>query len=286
MGERRGRGGDRHLGGHARTESTRWVSIASPNDARSRTAQLRIPSPGHHGLRGVVGHMSGAATRTSEGSSAKAGWPWTLGAALVGFAASFTLSGVLHLPRGVFVLGYAVIACALFVAYAISQHVNLLTQVRRRWIAGAVGGLVIGLLLVRQVLGQPASARSAGLALAGDVVWYGVVYGIVDALLLSVIPVLALYGARPSSELARGAARLRWAVVALIGSVLVTSAYHLGFVEFRGPRLVQPIIGTSVITLAYLLTGNPLAAIISHVLMHVAAVLHGMATTAQLPPHY
>jgi hypothetical protein len=50
--------------------------------------------------------------------------------------------------------------------------------------------------------------------------------------------------------------------------------------------LIQPLIGNAIVTAGYLLTGSPLAAIISHVIMHGAAVVHGMETTVQLPPHY
>jgi hypothetical protein len=39
-------------------------------------------------------------------------------------------------------------------------------------------------------------------------------------------------------------------------------------------------------SLAYIVTGNPIAAVISHVAMHIAAVLHGVETVMQLPPHY
>jgi hypothetical protein len=69
-------------------------------------------------------------------------------------------------------------------------------------------------------------------------------------------------------------------------SLLVAATYHLGYQEFRGPELMQPLIGNGLITLAFLLTGSPAAAIIAHVIMHTAAVLHGINTTVQLPPHY
>jgi hypothetical protein len=39
-------------------------------------------------------------------------------------------------------------------------------------------------------------------------------------------------------------------------------------------------------SLGMVVTGNPIAAVGSHVVMHTAAVLYGPATTAQLPPHY
>jgi hypothetical protein len=67
---------------------------------------------------------------------------------------------------------------------------------------------------------------------------------------------------------------------------LVTAAYHFGFPEYRGGGMVGPVIGNTTMTLGYLLTNNPLAAIFSHIAMHVAAVLHGPASVIQLPPHY
>ncbi len=68
--------------------------------------------------------------------------------------------------------------------------------------------------------------------------------------------------------------------------VIDTAAYHFGFAEFRGPALIAPLIGNAIITLSYLATGSPIAAVLSHAVMHGAAVLHGMATTVQLPPQY
>jgi hypothetical protein len=49
--------------------------------------------------------------------------------------------------------------------------------------------------------------------------------------------------------------------------------------------MAGPLIGNGVVTLSYLITGSPVAPALSHVMMHAAAVLHGAATTAQLPPH-
>jgi hypothetical protein len=68
--------------------------------------------------------------------------------------------------------------------------------------------------------------------------------------------------------------------------VLVTAAYHLGYPEYRGVGLFGPVIGNSSMTLGYLITNNPLAAVVSHIAMHIASVLHGPATVVQLPPHY
>jgi hypothetical protein len=96
------------------------------------------------------------------------------------------------------------------------------------------------------------------------------VYGAIDGLLLNVFPVLAVQGAS----------------FALVASLALTAIYHLGYTEFQSALIVSVMIGNAIITLTYLLSGNPLAAVATHVIMHVGAVLHGMETTLQLPPHY
>jgi hypothetical protein len=53
----------------------------------------------------------------------------------------------------------------------------------------------------------------------------------------------------------------------------------------RNMTVVLVLCGNATITLAYLLSGNPLGAVISHIVMHLAAVVQGPETTTQLPPH-
>jgi hypothetical protein len=213
-------------------------------------------------------------------------WVWTLLAGATGLGASFAFSGVLRLQPFRFVLAWAVLAGIFLAIYARLERISFRTQIERRWRSGLVVGLLLGALLIRQVLAQEAGPRPEGLSLAGTLVWFGLLYGVVDAMMLSVVPVLSLYGARTARALGTGGSRLRWALVALAGSALAAALYHLGFAEFQGGRLLYPVIGNLVITLGYLLSGSPLAAILAHVMMHGAAVLHGMATTMQLPPHY
>jgi hypothetical protein len=93
-------------------------------------------------------------------------------------------------------------------------------------------------------------------------------------------------GSTQIQEVGNRPLRPRRASIALGASLLVTAAYHLGYQEFRGPALIQPLIGNALLTLGLLLSGSPAAAIVGHVIMHAAAVLHGMETTVQLPPHY
>ena len=66
----------------------------------------------------------------------------------------------------------------------------------------------------------------------------------------------------------------------------MTVIYHLGYTEFQSVAIISAMVGNAIITLTYLLTGSPLAAVATHVIMHMAAVLHGMETTLQVPPRY
>jgi hypothetical protein len=211
---------------------------------------------------------------------------WTLIAALVGLASSGIFSSLFGWDRTLFVAAHVTLVAGLTAACFFWHHISLRVQFGRRWRSGTVVGLLIAIPLVRNVLSQPASSRPVGATLVWDLGWLGLVYGVADAILLSIIPVLMLYGTRSGETLSRPGRRLGWGLAALAGSLLVTAAYHAGFAEFRGPQLMAPLIGNAIITAGYLLTGSPVTPVVSHVLMHGAAVLHGLTTTIQLPPHY
>lgn len=158
---------------------------------------------------------------------------------------------------------------------------------RDRLILALLSGAVFSFVMVQGVLRQPASSRPQGWDLAFDVFWQGIAYGAADALLLTVLPMHAAFQARfkPGHNLTWGG-RLLTALIAVLASIFVTAAYHLGYVEFRGPQLINPLIGNAIISCSYVLSANPIAPVVAHVAMHIAAVLNGAETTTQLPPHY
>lgn len=175
----------------------------------------------------------------------------------------------------------------MFLIFLQSTTIDFFKALQHNWYWGILGAVIAGAFMLKNVFSQPSSPRSKGSTLLLDILWPGLLYGMMDSILLSVIPVMALRLALFDSfwndnwfgEIIFGG-------LALLASLLVTTAYHWGFSEFRGKRILWPNIGNGVLTIAYLLTMNPLAAIIPHMAMHVAAMIHGKDTTEQVPPHY
>jgi hypothetical protein len=71
-----------------------------------------------------------------------------------------------------------------------------------------------------------------------------------------------------------------------MASLFVTALYHLGYPEYRNKKVLWTMFGNGILSLAYILTMSPLAAILPHIAMHMAAMTHGPKTTGQVPPHY
>jgi hypothetical protein len=212
---------------------------------------------------------------------------WVLAAGGLGWVATAVLAGWLHLPRSILLAPYTAISGIFLYAYFRWSRISLKRHLLHHWPWGLLGAVISGGMVVANVLSQPASPAPQGVAVVGAIVWLGLVYGIVDALLLSVMPVMAIWQALSLHGWTRSwPGRIAAGAVALAASLAVTAAYHLGYPEFRGPAVRGPVIGNGLLTLAYLLTGNPLASIGGHVAMHIAAVLHGPESAIQLPPHY
>jgi hypothetical protein len=211
---------------------------------------------------------------------------WIIAASALGFAVAFIFSGLLRMPRNTFLIVFIGSTLLFFYAYIVWSGLSIGEQLRHNWVWGVIGAVILAVLTIRHVLSQPASPRSKGFRLAFDLLWSGFLYGMTDAVLLSVLPVLATWQAFTLlGWTATWPGQILVAVVAILANALVTSAYHLGYPEFRGQKIVTANVGNTAMTLGYLLTNNPLAAVLCHAAMHMAAVLHGPDLVVQLPPH-
>lgn len=212
---------------------------------------------------------------------------WIIIAALLGFSIAAIFAGLLKLPRNIFLIIYIPLVFALFTIFAIHNKISLRELIFLNWYWGLLGAILTGIFVIKNVLSQPSSERSKGTGLLIDITWPGLLYGLSDALLLSVLPVLATnlaFSETSWNNVWYG--KIGIGLAALIAGFFVTTAYHIGYPEFRGKKVVWPNVGNGVLTLAYILTLNPLSAILPHMGMHVAAMIHGRETTGQVPPHY
>ena len=211
---------------------------------------------------------------------------WVLAASLLGFGISTVFSSWLKLSRRAFLVPYVALTGAFLFWFFQVNKIHPIALLAENWIWGIVAGIVVGAFLVNNVRFQPFSRQSTGGELALDIAWLGLAYGIIDALILNVMPVLAIW---------TGFSQFGWAdswpgkigvgILALCASLFVTLTYHVGYAEFRNRSIGLVLVGNMLITLAYLLSTNPLGAMLSHTAMHVAAVIQGPETTIQLPPH-
>ncbi|MFT3891056.1 MAG: hypothetical protein QM730_05430 [Anaerolineales bacterium] len=212
---------------------------------------------------------------------------WVIAAGVVGFAVSMIFAGIFHLPRNLFLIPYIGLSTAFLYVYVRWSGMSIVDLLVHNWIWGLVGAVLLAMFTIKNVLSQPLSTRSNGLSLFGDLLWSGVAYGLTDALLLTVLPVAATWQAFNALNWTGTLfGKILVGIIAMIASILVTAVYHVGYPEYRGQGMRGPVIGNTSMTLGYLLTSNPLAAILSHIAMHIAAVLHGPASVMQLPPHY
>lgn len=212
---------------------------------------------------------------------------WVIAASGIGFGISAVFAGRMKLSRHSFLIPYVSLVSIFLCAFFLLNEVDLPAILAENVAWGILTGGVVSLFLVKTVRAQPVSRNTYGVELALDVTWAGLVYGIVDSLFLNVMPVIAIWiGGSQFAWSGTVAGKIGLAFLGLVASLLVTLTYHLGYPEFRNKSVMLVLIGNSLITLAYLLSGNPLGSIVSHTAMHVAAVLQGPETTIQLPPHY
>ncbi|MDP2182326.1 MAG: hypothetical protein Q8K99_07135 [Actinomycetota bacterium] len=212
---------------------------------------------------------------------------WVPAGAFLEFAVALVFSSWLHWPRRFFLIPYVGLGVALSYAFFRWNRLSIRRLLRHSWRMGLVGALVAGLAAVGVVIRQPASALAVGWRLPVDVLWSGTAYAAVDAVTLSVIPVLAVWQAFSAvGWVSKPAGRLAARAAGFAASLAVAAVYHAGFAQYRGPQVMGAVVGNAIFTASYVLTGSPLSPVLSHIAMHVAVVLRNPGTAIQLPPHY
>lgn len=217
------------------------------------------------------------------------GWQEAIAAfavvSLVAFLVTWLVTDLGHVRRTPYVAVLTGTTLALAAGYLAWSRTTLSDLLRAEWGPGLLGAAaaaaVVGVLVRR----LPRRPRPEGAALVGRLVWEGVVYGAAEAILLSTLPVLAVW---------QGADALGWTdttsggvgsgALAIVGAMFVIAVHHLGYREFRGragrKMLVGALAACGVQALAFLLTGSALAPIIAHIVLHGQLTLRG----DEMPP--
>jgi hypothetical protein len=152
-----------------------------------------------------------------------------------GFVITLIFSALLRLPRDIFLVPYIGFTLLFLYAYIRWSGLSIQTLILDNWVWGVIGAVILGVVTIRNVLSQPSSPRSKGFTLAFDLLWSGFLYGLTDGLLLSVFPVIAVWQAFSQSDwTANWPGKILVWLLAILASMFVTSAYHIGYTEFRG----------------------------------------------------
>ena len=209
---------------------------------------------------------------------------WTEAIAVVvgllgaGFLVSWIGTEVLRISRHAYVAALAVLTLAATVVVAEVSGASLTELIGHHWELGLAGALLTGLgtgAAMRRK--EPATQHLAARELRVAEVWEGVIYGIAEGVLLSVLPVFMVWQAAQDAGWNDPAA---WAA-GLAASVVMIAVHHFGYWDFRGPKVGLAIVGCGVLTLGYLATGSLISAALGHVLLHIVGITSGI----QLPPH-
>jgi hypothetical protein len=185
--------------------------------------------------------------------------------------------------RTPYILALALLTGTLTWGYLAWSDTSLTSFATNHWGWGLVGAAVAGVLLAWLSRHQPSGPRPHGWRLTATLAWEGVVYGTAEGLLLSVLPVLVTWQAFAVHGWTSGTGKpLVAGTAAMAASLAVIVIHHSGYRGFHTRAALAPVlVGCGLLSLAYLLTASPLAAVGGHILLHGALSLRG----TEMPPY-
>jgi hypothetical protein len=204
---------------------------------------------------------------------------------IVAFSVTWVVTDLGHVSRTPYVAILTLTTLALAAGYLAWSGTSVADFVMAGWGWGVFGGLVTAALVAPLVRRLPSGPRPEGGALVGRFLWEGVVYGTAEAILLATLPVLAVWqaadalGWTDSAWLKAGSGAL-----AVVGALFVIAVHHFGYREFRAraarKMLSGALVGCGIQALAFILTGNVLAPVVAHIVLHLQLTLRGN----EMPP--
>jgi len=209
---------------------------------------------------------------------------WFVFGSALAFAIPYVGVSQLHLQHDVYYGAYFAVTLALLGTYARAEQVDVRALFTRHWLSSLIIGIPVAAFVVWNVVrSDDATSRPHGAYFAFELLWRGVGYGTVDALLLTVFPCVVAYTVL-HGRMTTMFRRARFIAVALPMVLVITATYHLGYPQYRQDGVAKPEIGNTLISIPMLATANPIGSIGAHISMHVTAVVHSYETPTFLPP--
>jgi len=209
---------------------------------------------------------------------------WFVFGSALAFAIPYVGVSQLHLQHDVYYGAYFAVTLALLGSYARAEQVDMRALFTRHWLSSLIIGIPVAAFVVANVFRtDDATSRPHGAYFAFELLWRGVGYGTVDALLLTVFPCVVAY-TMLHGRMTTVFRRARFIAVALPMVLVITATYHLGYPQYRQGGVAKPEIGNTLISIPMLATTNPIGSIGAHISMHVTAVVHSYETPTFLPP--
>jgi len=205
--------------------------------------------------------------------------------AVAAFLVTWIVTDLAHMSRTPYVAILTLTAIALAGGYLAWSGTSPAQLVTAGWGWGILGGAVAFGLVMPLVRRLPSGPRPEGSRLIGRLLWEGIVYGFGEAILLATLPVLAAWQAAAAA----GWTDTAWTktgsgALAILGALFVILVHHLGYREFRTTAAREKLRGALVAcglqALAFLLTGNVLAPVVAHIMLHGQLTLRGI----EMPP--
>ena len=209
---------------------------------------------------------------------------WFVFGSALAFAIPYVGVSQLHLQHDVYYGAYFAVTLALLGTYARAEQVDVRALFTRHWLSSLIIGIPVAAFVVWNVVrSDDATSRPHSAYFAFELLWRGVGYGTVDALLLTVFPCVVAYTVL-HGRMTTMFRRARFIAVALPMVLVITATYHLGYPQYRQDGVAKPEIGNTLISIPMLATANPIGSIGAHISMHVTAVVHSYETPTFLLP--
>ncbi len=209
---------------------------------------------------------------------------WMPAGLFIGFLLPFVFADRLDLPQNLYYLIYFISVISFFILYVRRTELDLQEFLSRHLGWALTLGVMVGIVMMQNVLSRPETTAVEGVGFWWDLFWRGLVYGTVDGLLLFAFPWLVVWRALEAGK-RNYFVKIVAGLAALICILLITTTYHLGYRDFRNKKIIQSAIGSTITSVPTIFSANPIASVISHIFLHITAVVHTPYTEMFLPPH-